>query len=171
MSDLFESGVHTEQSDIRAHVSVVNREIYAFPTINGVRAIEQHRPRTRPAGQPGVSGITAEGWLVKAEWIEDLRSLKFYSWPHWGLFHEWMSTSEKGDLAVRCVLDCMRLGRFPFWIDAKEEDRRDIQIKGVDVLVFCQKRVQVKCDWRSGPTPGTGNLFLQKAERNPLRMY
>ena len=165
--ELFEYGIHTERSDVRAHVSGTNKCVYVFPTKNGVEAIKRHSPPLRSAGQPGVMGRTAEGWLVKPEWIDDMRVLRFHSWPDWECYSETMSTSEKGKLAVRCVVEAMRLGRFPFWLDASEDERENVQISGTDILVFCRKRVQVKCDWRAGTT---GNLFLQRAERNPLRM-
>ena len=168
--ELFAYGIQTEKSDVRAHVSVVNKKLYVYPTRNGVDAIEIHKPPLRDAGQPGVVGRTAEGWLVKPDQIHDLRRLNFSSWPRWGEFSERMSTSEKGRLAVACVIESMRLGRFPFWLGATEDQRENVQILGTDILVFCKKRVQVKCDWRCGDAPlGTGNLFLQRAERNPLR--
>lgn len=64
----------------------------------------------------------------------------------------------------------MKIGRFPFWIDAKEDERQGVQIKGTDVVVFCNQRIQVKCDYKAGPKPeGTGNVFLQKSESNPLK--
>jgi hypothetical protein len=163
--DLFEYGIQTEVSDIRAHVSVCNKTLYVFPTRNGVEAIARHDPPLRDAGQAGVKGRTAEGWLVRIEWISDIRKLAFLSWPGWSAFGANMTTSEKGALAVKCVRETMRIGKFPFWVDADEDDRENVQIKGTDILVFCRKRVQVKCDWRAGET---GNLFLQRAERNPL---
>ena len=166
ITELFEYGIHTEHSDIRAHVSVSNKTIYVFPTKNGVKAIEQNSPKLAPAYQDGVKGRTAEGWLVKRTWIEDLRLCKFHSWPGWSEFNPALSTSRKGKLAVQCVKDLMRIGRFPFWLDASEDERENIQVSGTDILVFCRKKVQVKCDWKIGET---GNLFLQKAERNPLR--
>ena len=168
--DLFEYGIHTEGSDIRAHVSVVNRIVYVFQTFRGIEAIEKYNPELRKAGQNGVQYPTAEGWLAKPEWIEDLRRLKFFSWAHWPELNENQSTSKKGVLAVRCVVDAIRSGRFPFWLDTSEDDRKNIQIKGTDIVVFCRKKIQVKCDYRSGDIPnGTGNLFLQKAERSPLK--
>ncbi len=167
---LFEYGIQTEISDIRAHVSVANHAIYVFRTRCGVEAIERYQPQLRLAYQPGVDGATASGWLVKIDWIEDLRRLPFRSWDGWACFQETLSTSEKGRLAVDAVTAAMRLGRFPFWVDAWEDDRAALQIKGTDIVVFCRQRVQVKCDFRGGDLPlGTGNLFLQKAERNPLR--
>jgi len=169
--ELFEYGIQTERSDVRAHVSAVNRSVYVFPTANAIAAIEREQPVLRTATQPGVQGPTAEGWLVRPEWIADLRTLRFLSWSGWPEYNATMTTSEKGAWAVRCVIEAMRIGRFPFWVDATEDERADVQIEGTDILVFCRKRVQVKCDARSGPPPGTGNLFIQRAERNPLKRH
>jgi hypothetical protein len=164
-TELFEYGICTESSDVRAHVSVCDRTVYVFETKNGIRAIEEHDPPIVTATQPGAKGPTASGWLVRFEWVSDLRRLKFYSWPSWGMFTSSLSTSEKGALAVRCVIDIMKIGRFPLWFDAAEADQPEIQIQGVDILVFANKKIQVKCDYRAGDT---GNLFLQKSERNPF---
>jgi len=58
------------------------------------------------------------------------------------------------------------------WINAKESEQKDVQLRGTDILVACNKRIQVKCDYRSGKKPnGTGNLFLQKSERNPFKRF
>lgn len=170
---LFEYGIQTENSDIRAHVSVVNKTVYVFPTKNGIRTIAEHPECvSRPAFQPGVNGETARGFPVSVEWIEDLRRRKFQSWEGWEMFSERLSTTQKGKLAVSCVVEIMKRGLFPFWIDVSESNRENVQLKGTDILVFCRKRIQVKCDFRGGDRPlGTGNLFLQHAERNPLTMH
>lgn len=167
---LSEYGIHTEQSDIRAHVSVVNKCVYVFPTKAGVAAVMEHNPPLRSAGQDGVTGKTAEGWLVRPKWINGLQTVE----PKrikWEVFRPEMSTSQKGKLAVQVVCYLMREGRFPLWINAKEEQDREVQLKGTDIVVCCKRHVQVKCDYNSGPPPGTGNLFLQKAECNPRRMH
>jgi hypothetical protein len=176
--ELFPYGIHEERSDVRAHVSVVNRTVYVFPTRNGIEAIKRENPPLRPAGQPGVEGPTAEGWLVKPDAIADMRRVRFYSWEGWKEFNKKLTTTKKGKLAVQCVIETMRRGKFPFWIDATEDQRKDIQVSGTDVLVFCKKRIQVKCDYdageRNGPNgerTGTGHLFLQKSERNPLARH
>jgi hypothetical protein len=172
-ADLFEYGILTEASDIRAHVSVVNQTIYVFPTENGRAAVRTGKYRLVPAGQPGVDGATATGWIVPPDDIEDMRKLRYASWPQWCEFVRVKDdTTTKGSLAVRCVVDAMRLGRFPFWLHAAEDDRENVQIAGTDIVVFCRKRVQVKCDWAAGDKPmGTGHLFLQKSERNPLKKH
>ena len=170
--ELFDYGIQTEASDIRAHVSVVNKTIYVFPTRNGIMAAQANNCLVVPAYQPGVDVETARGWKVEVGLINDLRRIKFTSWEGWGMFSATLSTSQKGKLAVDCVLEAMKRGRFPFWVDAQESKRDNAQLKGIDILVYCRKRVQVKCDYRGGDSPlGTGNLFLQSAERNPLRAH
>jgi len=171
-AELFQYGILEENSDIRAHVSVVNRTIYVFPTKNGINAIKDNDPIVVNAGQEGVIGATATGWLVKPEWIEDIRRIKFYSWVGWELCNREMSTNKKGEFAVACVLELMRIGRFPMWMEEEEDKRKDVQIKGTDITVFIKKRIQVKCDYDAGEKPlGTGYLFLQKSERNPLKRH
>ena len=167
---LVEYGIRTERSDIRAHVSVVNRAVYVFKTQDGLSAITESAREERWASQPGVSGPTAKGWLVPVEAIRDIRTLRFQSWEGWGDFQPTLSTSLKGQLAVDCVIATMRLGRFPLWFDALEDKDERIQQQGTDILVFCRKKIQVKCDYYGGTKPlGTGNLFFQSHERNPLK--
>lgn len=161
--DLFEYGIHTEGSDIRAHVSVVNKTIYVFPTRNGREAVMCKPREERYAEQPGVDGPTGLGWLVPPDEIADLRRVRFFTWEGWTQFRRELSPSRKGKLAVCCVVAAMQRGRFPFWLDAAEDDRANIQIVGTDIVVFCRKKVQVKCDFYAGDKPaGTGNLFLDR---------
>jgi hypothetical protein len=168
-NELFEYGIQTENSDVRAHVSASSQTVYVFRTVEGLRAIEKNLPPLVPAFQNGVVGRTAEGWKVKFEWITDLRRLRFYSWTHWAAFDNLnLTTTEKGKLAVACVIQMMEIGRFPLWIKASESEGPQIQIKGTDIVLFANVKVQVKCDLPAGRT---GNLFLQKAERNPLRRF
>jgi len=170
MAELADYGIQNEQSDIRAHVSVANQKVYVFKTSAGIDAIKANGYPTRFASQPGVDGITAEGWCVPWWHIPDIRPLSFNSWSSWGDFSINLSTTRKGQLAVECVRKVMEMGRFPFWVQAEEVDDMRLQVQGVDLVVAYNQRIQVKCDWMGGEEPlGTGNLFLQKAERNPLK--
>ena len=166
--ELYEYGIQTEHSDIRAHVSPLDKTVYVFKTKAGLDAIEEHKPPLKPAWQLGVTGKTADGWPVKIGWIRDVRHCRFESWPRWSECNESLPPGKKGSLAVACVLEMMKLGRFPLWINASEDDNKDIQIQGTDILVFCHQRIQVKCDF---PSARTGNLYLQHAERNPLGIH
>lgn len=170
-AELHEHGVHTERSDIRAHVSSTGRVVYVFRTAAGLEAIERTKPPLVSARQRGVAGITARGWCVRIADIEDVRCVRYVSWPRWHEFgdaDELGDTSVLGSLAVACVLDVMRLGRFPFWVDAAETSDEELQVEGTDIIVALGKRIQVKCDRKAART---GNVFLQHSESNPLRKY
>lgn len=169
--ELFEYGIQTENSDIRAHVSVVNKTIYVFPTRRGVEAIAERPRAERYASQRDVTGPTAKGWLVPVGDIRDLRRIRFPTWEGWCQFAPTLSTAQKGALALACVVAAMKRVGFPFWLDAAEDERENMQVAGTDLVVFCRKKVQVKCDYYGGDKPaGTGNVFLQRAERNPRRL-
>ena len=165
--DLFPQSIYLENSDIRAHVSAYNQMVYVFRTVEGVKAIEKYSPILATAVQPGVVGVTGLGWLVKQDWIDDLRKIPVV-WNGWKEFREDWDTTKKGRFAVSCVLSLMKHGRFPLWIDTNEDDRENVQLSGTDILIFARKKVQVKCDFPAGRTK---NLFIQKAERNPLKKF
>jgi hypothetical protein len=164
-------GILTEESDIRAHVSVVNKSIYVFETCKGIEAVntKTHNDLVS-AYQPGVAGATAKGWPIPIDQIDGLIRVDMhdFGFPCFGQYK--MSTSEKGAMAVSCVCVALRSGKFPFWVDSEESSDASIQIAGTDVVLAFKKRIQVKCDWGSGERPnGTGNVFLQFSERNPLK--
>lgn len=165
-SDLIEYGILQEFSDIRVHVSVSNKSVYVFQTLRAIDAIARTNPPIVTAKQKNTDNVTAAGWLVK---IKDIYGCKqvFYHGFKWENFRPSMSTSEKGKLSAKCVLGLLELGKIPIHIIAKECDDTKLQLKGVDILLDIQKRIQVKCDWDAGKT---GNLFLQKAECNPFKL-
>jgi len=126
------------------------------------------------AFQPGVDGVTAEGWKIAISDIDDMRVIHVPNWPLWEGFSEKLSTSQKGKMAVNIVEHLMRRGGFPFIVEARDSQNVHIQIKGTDIVVAFKTRVQVKCDYRAGTMDingCTGNLFLQTAERNPLKKF
>ena len=169
MAMLFEHGVLTEGSDIRAHVGFRMRSVYIYET-RRVHELDLDKYKLVGACQPGVKGQTAQGWLVPPEDIPGMvikRPCRQGSMRIWLAYHDSLSTTEKGRLAVAMVEGLMRVGHFPLWIRTTETTDRDIQIKGTDIIVTACKRVQVKCDWKAGAP----YLFLQKSERNPLHLH
>ena len=172
LRELREYGIHTEESDVRAHVSVVNRTIYVFRTEFALAAFNSGQFREKDAFQPGFEQRTARGVLVPPDAIDDMRRLQFATWPYWDRVDKEMSTSRKGKAAMKCVTDAMQGAIFPFWVKATGSTSRDIEIRGIDIIVSMNTRVQVKCDYAGGDKPlGTGFLFLQKAEINPLGLH
>jgi len=168
-------GIQTEASHVRAHVGVIARSVFVFLTKHGRAACEASDIRDAVAYQPGVAYPTARGKPVPLDRIRDLRRIDLSVWPVWDQFNKDASTSVKGRMAVEVVLHLLRRGGFPFWVQSVAETRdTDIQISGTDIVCINRTLIQVKCDWTAGPRsiPGcSGNLFLQTAELNPLRLH
>lgn len=167
---LFEYGIFQEDSTIRAHVGVTARTVFVFRTHLMRDLIKNKNYLLRPAGQNGVTGITAEGWLVPIDDIPDLREIRWRTFPWWEAISDQDSLQIKGQKAVQVVLEILRQGLFPFWIDTKESFSSQVQIHGTDILIIGNHKIQVKCDFKAGRKPfGTGNLYIQKAELNPFK--
>lgn len=165
------SGIADERSNLRCHVAPATRSIFVFRTDDARRVLLSGTYRKVTATQPGVDGVTAEGYAVPWQHIPHIMALRWTTVPWWERFAPTMTTSEKGAAAVRVVQDLLRLGRFPLPIQVRETTDTAVQIAGTDLVVRGTWTVQVKCDYRAGGVPpdGTGNLFLQVAECNPLR--
>lgn len=165
--ELFDYGIHNEATDIRAHVGVIARRCYVFPTRSGISVMKLFPEKL--AMQPGWDAVTAKGHIVPWERIPNLLRVNLNpEWLHG--FTKELSTSEKGIRAVAIVAKLLRAGRFPLWFDGELIGNVHLQIEGEDIRVQGKWRIQVKCDFNCGEKEfgGTGNLFLQTAERNPL---
>jgi hypothetical protein len=169
---LYDYGIQNEQTDIRAHVAVLAQKLYVFRTAAALRVMRKYPKRF--AGQRDVDdGPTARGHIVPVGAIPGLRSLSIHE-SRLKDFREDMTTTEKGELAVLVVAAFLEAGRFPLWVGGVDEvTEAEMQIQGVDILVRGTWKIQTKCDYRAGGVRGvnrcTGNLFLQIAERNPLK--
>jgi hypothetical protein len=170
-TQLVDYGLQNEQSDVRAHVSVVKRSIFVFRTEAGREAMLLPGIRKAPARQSGFAGVTAEGYLVRPDQIKDCREVRcFPEWEGWSWLSEnkpQLDTTAKGEHAVTIVSGALRAGLIPLWHNAVECKQLDLQISGTDIIVSNKCRIQVKCDW----TAGSPNLYLQTAECNPLGKY
>jgi len=161
-------GIQTEDSDIRCHVAPGTRNIFVFRTAIANAVIASGLYPVRTAGQPGVIGVTGLGAIPPWDAIPGIRRLRWYSVEWWTWFARDQSTSEKGAHAVQVVQHLLGAGRVPLWCgDVDESKDATTQIAGTDIVVAGPWRIQVKCDYDAGPG-GTGNLFLQTAECNPL---
>jgi len=174
---LSDYGIQNEQSDLRAHVCPLVRRVYVYPTAEGRRAIEAGGWTARPAFQAGVAGPTAMGYCVPPFAIRRCVALEVRAeaWDAGG-FDETDDTSSKGQKAVRFVAQMILNGLFPLPYalgHLNDDPDRAMQIRGDDIIVDLgpnRVHIQVKCDFRGGDLTlgGTGNLYLQVAERNPL---
>jgi len=176
--DLVDYGIQNEESDLRAHVCPFVQRVYVYPTAEGRRAVEGGHWPTREAHQNGVKGATAIGFCVPPFAIRRCVALqvRFDAWDSME-FSEQDSPSAKGEKAVRFVAGMIRTGIFPLPHRTAAVNlnlKRAVQIRGEDIIVDLgadRVHVQVKCDYRGGEDVlgGTGNLYLQVAERNPLK--
>jgi hypothetical protein len=169
---LFAHGIQNEDSDIRAHVGVRARTVFVFRTEEARRLVEgRDQASGRFAGQSGVNGPTAFGFPVALSEFHDLRRIEYPGCCFWAGWTNDLDTSRKGRRAVYVVTSLLSQGRFPLWIACAESKDRAVQIAGTDIVVCCKQRIQVKCDYNAGDAPGcTGNIYLQTAERNPLKL-
>jgi len=174
-SGLFDYGIQNEESHIRAHVCPMVKRVYVYPTEQGIQALTKGPEAL--GYQPGVDGPTANGRLIKPFDIEKCVGLEINkrAWESVGFDGE-DSTTEKGRKAVKLVAGMIRAGLFPLpaGVIIDPNISKAIQIKGDDIYVWTQKscvKIQVKCDFPGGDKNlgGTGHLYLQTAERNPLK--
>lgn len=172
--ELFDYGIHNESSNIRAHVAPLAAILFVFPTRSALEVMRRF-PK-KPAFQPGVNGRTAEGFCVQPCAIPHLRRLCIAPERLIG-FAEELTTVEKGARAVAIVAAFLKAGRFPLWLEGQFALEKDLQITGTDIVVRGCWKIEVKCDFRASDEFGkphprcTGNLYLQIAERNPLRQH
>lgn len=158
---LVDYGIETEQSDFRVHCCVKAKEAWFFPIHSGVLAMY---------GCEYVSAKTFEGYKVPLQRIAGAKLLKTEGvwWDVFGKDQYFEETSSKGSKAVELVKNILYHRSFPFypdgWLEANEID----QIKGADLIIFGDRKIQVKCDWLGGSRMGggSGNLFLQTKECN-----
>ena len=176
-SKLVAYGIQTDQSDLRVHVCVQSKRAYIFPTRAGKAAIDPQKHRKVSATQPGVEQITAFGFLVPPD---DIPGCTWVSIPDEWLNHSRLkierkqSTSVKGDRASLIVTGLVKTGRLPILKNAAKVQamgEHQLQVSGVDLRVTID--IQVKCDMCGGhrEAGGTGNLFLQTQECNPLKLF
>jgi len=171
--ELVEFGIQNEGSDLRAHVCVLARKVYVYPTIYGVEAINTGRYIPRTATQPGVSIQTAKGYAVPWRDIRQCLPISADNVIEAMNFDERDSTSAKGEKAAQVVERLLRKGWFPLPAQPQMAKSLSLQRSGVDIIISGNWRIQVKCDYRGGEPkpPCTGNLFLQTHELNPLKAY
>ena len=169
-------GIEQENSDLRAHVCVVNKSVYVYSRRAGIAAIEKGESERVSGYQPGVGHATSEGYLVRP-W--DIQGCQRVDIPVKLLaaadFREDDSTTNKGVKAAFVVGQMLKMGLFPLPVEGEDVSDAVLQIQGTDIVVQLSARIQVKCDWYGGfknpQVKTTGFLFLQVAERNPLRRH
>jgi len=170
---LYKHGIEEDESTYRIHVGFQAKVIYVFLTENGRKAAAELQ-REKYAGQPGVSYKTARGKAVPWQQIEGCIEIPIPSDIHSQVNCRMaQTTSVKGAKAVQVVKEMFLRGLIPISFHVAEVMEQDLQIKGLDMVVKSHVTIQIKCDYRCGSRHlgGTGNIFLQTHECNPLHRY
>ena len=167
---LIEHGIMQEESDYRVHVGFKVGAVYVFPTESGKEAVRSGKYPTTSAGQPGVYFTTSEG--EKATWHE-IRGCTEIKIPEFLLQAAKCEKSENPSIKGRkalCIVQMMQqVGLIPIPLAVTEVRNETMQIAGVDLMTR-PVTIQVKCDFKCGAKErgGTGNLYLETHECNPL---
>lgn len=163
---LIEHGIHNETGDLRVHVCFGTRSIYIFFVEDVLKAIEKNNYIEMPARQNGYDGVTALGYLVPPHDISRCIRITMTDEDMAYAPDKNADTSEKGVAAAIVAKRYIPPHR------RNEDATLEEDKKGTDYFAK-GKKVQVKCDWMGGETDigGTGNLFIQSSEINPLQKY
>lgn len=165
-------GIYEERSDIRAHVSLPGKRITVFKTSDMVALLGCRKYRQIMGYQPGIEYPTAKGFIVPLEDISPQYVLESRKFP----WHEYdeskLDCEAKGQMAVACVISAIKANRFPLWVSGRINGNKELDIEGTDVIVTASRHIQVKYDGLAYPVSqgGSGNLFIQTHECNPLKL-
>lgn len=171
-TQLVEYGIQTERSDLRAHVCVVAKALYVYPTTAGIACL--NNPQYREVEVTTGAYVTARGRLVPPTAIEDCMLVPIPAALMARIdIQRTDKTTIKGRKATEIVAALMRWGFFPTSLIPQIVTATGLQYEGVDIVATANLRIQVKCDYDGGAREmgGTGNLFLQTAECNPYRAH
>lgn len=193
-SPWIEHGIHTEDSDWRVHVCpslsksglgrAQDRQVFFFPTACGVKAAWANIHLRKKAKQPGVEFETGDGVRVSPDLIDGCVVCHPPAWIWYLDPWSWrMEPSQKGRAAERVVAEVLGNGYVPIRVPFCRYDMglsswRQVSHwrTGHDFVVTVRAererrqgvyRLEVKAD-----LPGSKHgLFLQLAERNPLKRH
>jgi len=178
---LVDYGLQNEESDYRAHVGYKTQHVFVFPTKPTQHLLQEIERTSKYKAVPvfsysahGETIQTARGYPIP---LSDLPSLQEILIPI-DLYRKYEispkdPTKISGQKAVLIVFEMIRRHLVLLPLEVQEVVSKSLQIKGQDIVISMNCRMQVKCDFRAGRKErgGTGNVFLQTAECNPFRSF
>lgn len=173
---LVDYGIFKEESDYRIHVCYKEGYAYSFPTKKAIETIEDPNIAPYLGEAPAYQLVkeremmTAKGLLVPPGLLPDCERVKisddiYEKYPI--AFND--DESLKGKQARKIAYEMLRRGCFSM-ITIKEVQDLGSQMKGIDIIIIGNLKIQVKCDYKGG-LEGTGFLYLQTRERNPHKKH
>lgn len=171
-TDLYEYGIADEQSDLRIHVCVKARRLYVYQTEVVRELLTVRDYPLRSASQNGQ--LTAYGYVIPWRDIPNIKEEEVAAdiWKVIPIGRD-MDPTEKGRRAAEIARAFLQTGTLRFAPLVEVVHDFDRQLAGADLVVSIRRIVQVKCDYNGGNKAygGTGNLFIQTAERNPHQRH
>ena len=143
-SELVDYGIQTEDSDIRAHVSVVAGKVYVFPTKLAVALVKSGKYPERKAWQPGIPYPTAKGYIIPWRDIPNIVPVAASKFIREQNFGSEDSTTLKGEKASNVVEGLVRLGWFPLAVlpiwdpDLMADEVHRVAAKGCHAVTFSE---------------------------------
>jgi len=160
-----------ETVDMMFHVSVVTKRVFSYEPGKALQTIlagdfQQVIVRTGNV-------ITARGYLVPPSAIEGWGTVIPVRIFHEADFKQYDNTTVKGKKAEQVVREMLRGGQLSLNLSVIIVTDEELQLDGLDLIPKQALNMQGKCDWKAGPRElgGTGNLFIQTDECNPLKLY
>lgn len=165
---LVQYGIQTDESDLRAHVCIIARAIYVYPTASGRACIASGLYQERAVFTNRIK--TASGYIVPVNVISGIHRVDLTNELDMFPIAEDDAANRKGAQAQAIVARMAADWQFPAPLDIQAITDTRRQVAGIDIVLRANLGIQVKCDYNGGEVArgGTGNLFLQTAECNPL---
>lgn len=173
-TQLVEYGIkdEIETVDLRFHVGVVVKKVFVFEPKQALEAMNTGKYKNVPVYTGEIK--TATGYLIP---YTDIQGCKMFDIPPLLLndagFSDWDNTTIKGKKAEQLIRKMISRGLIPTILFTVPADDEELQLNGTDIIPKYAESIQVKCDWKAGPRElgGSGNLFIQDRECNPLKKH
>lgn len=169
--NLIEHGIFQDESDYHCHVGFTVKAVYFFSTDAAKKAAQNPKWKTVSSWQPGWNSPTSEGKIPPWHKIDGCVEIIIPDmYIQAANCKRTESTSIKGQKALAIVQSLLTLGMIPLPLSPQEITAENLQIRGLDIIVKTKTTIQVKCDYDCGSKlrGGTGNIYLELKERNPL---
>lgn len=165
-------GIHNNQSDLQIHVCARAKKVYVFTPDHARSALREKEFRVGQARTGAI--ITGKGQLVPPNAIT---GCKRYDIPDDILLSENIQQMDppglKGRKAEAIARKMIARGIISLVLSTVTVTDVEMQRTGADLMTVNAQNYEVKCDFSGGETQfgGTGNLFIQEYECNPLGIH
>jgi len=161
-----------ENCDLMFHVAVVTKRVFRYEPKRAEKAMLSGKFLQVPVKTGNI--VTAKGYIIPPSAIEGCIGIVIpHPIFHRASFNKTDNTTAKGKKAEQVVYEMIRGGYLSLNLSVITVTDVGLQLDGLDLIPRQAENPQVKCDWKAGPRElgGTGNLFIQTDECNPLKLH